>query len=75
MIQKDEYRAGQGYRNIRGWSFRCLGCGFKSYVYRSQDVVRLIQEEHSRSCFVSGSDLTKVTVINQKAMSKVRLPV
>lgn len=75
MIRKDEYRTSQGSRNIRGWSFFCKGCGFKSYVYKSRDIVEIIQSEHPNLCPVAGSDSGKLTVLKPKAVPKARIPV
>ena len=79
MIQKDEYRAGQGYRNIRGWSFSCRGCGFRSHVYKSRDMVEVIEQEHEVFCSVASSDLTQITIIKsglskRNAVPRARMP-
>lgn len=74
MIQKDKWKASQGSRNILGWSFVCERCGFKSHIYKSKVTVVAIEDEHATWCPASDLDLTEVTVINQKAVSKARLP-
>lgn len=74
MIQRDKWKASQGSRNILGWSFVCERCGFKSHIYKNKVTAVAIEDEHVFWCLASVLKSATETVINQKAVSKARLP-